>query len=66
MSDPPDLCQRDGNGSAADKLGPVARQRDKIAYCYESQLLAHPDLAGDVTVQFFIQPNGTVQSASPR
>jgi hypothetical protein len=36
---------------------------DKIGYCYEHELLAKPDLSGEVIVQFFIQPNGTVKGS---
>lgn len=42
----------------------VKRQTDKIAYCYERQLLAHPGIAGTVQVSFFISPNGTVASST--
>jgi hypothetical protein len=40
----------------------IKRNLDKIAYCYEHELLAKPDLAGTVQAQFFIQPDGTVKS----
>lgn len=42
----------------------IKRQVDKIAYCYEKQLLANPGLGGTVNVQFLIAANGSVQSAS--
>lgn len=42
----------------------IRRNIDKIAYCYEKQLLAKPTLAGTVNVSFYIQPDGTVKSAS--
>jgi hypothetical protein len=42
----------------------IRRSIDKIGYCYEKQLLAKPDIAGDVTISFFISPAGTVQHAS--
>ena len=42
----------------------VKRQTDKISYCYEKQLLAHPGLAGDVMVQFVIQGDGSVKGAN--
>jgi hypothetical protein len=42
----------------------IKRNIDKIAYCYERQLLAHPGLEGEVLVQFFIQPNGTVRGSN--
>jgi hypothetical protein len=37
---------------------------DKIGYCYEKQLIAHPDMQGEILVQFFIQPNGTVRGST--
>ena len=42
----------------------VNREKEKIAYCYESELLAHPGMQGDITVQFFIAPDGSVQSST--
>jgi hypothetical protein len=42
----------------------IKRNIDKIAYCYEHELLAKPSLAGEITVQFFIQPNGSVRGAT--
>ncbi len=41
----------------------IRRNIEKIAYCYEKELLAKPSLAGTVTVQFFITPNGNVSSS---
>ena len=41
----------------------VRRNLPKITYCYERELLVHPALAGTVTAQFFISPNGSVASA---
>jgi hypothetical protein len=41
----------------------IKRNIDKIAYCYEHELLAHSTLAGEITVQFFITPSGTVTGA---
>ncbi|HTR49542.1 MAG TPA: AgmX/PglI C-terminal domain-containing protein [Kofleriaceae bacterium] len=38
----------------------IKRNLEKITYCYEHELLAKPELAGTITVQFFIQPDGTV------
>ena len=37
---------------------------DKIAYCYNSQLLAHPGIEGEVQIQFFIAPTGGVERSS--
>ena len=42
----------------------VKRASDKISYCYEKQLLAHPGLAGELMVQFVIQGDGTVKGAN--
>jgi hypothetical protein len=42
----------------------IKQNIDKIAYCYEKQLLAKPTLGGTVSIQFLIAPNGTVQSAA--
>jgi hypothetical protein len=36
------------------------RNIEKIRYCYEHELLAHPGIEGTVTVQFFITPAGSV------
>src|SRR6185503_5387964 len=38
----------------------IKRNIAKITYCYEKQLLAKPGLAGTVSTQFFISPNGKV------
>jgi hypothetical protein len=42
----------------------IKRNISKITYCYEKQLLAKPGLAGTVSTQFFITPNGTVASSN--
>ena len=42
----------------------IKRNIDKIGYCYEHELLAHPTLEGTVTVQFFITPSGTVKGST--
>ena len=42
----------------------IRRHINEIGYCYEKQLLAHPDLGGALQVKFFISPTGAVQSAS--
>ena len=42
----------------------VKRASEKIGYCYEKQLLAHPGLAGELMVQFIIQGDGTVKGAT--
>lgn len=42
----------------------IRRNIDKIGFCYDRELLAHPDIAGEVTVTFFISPSGAVQSST--
>ena len=42
----------------------IKRNIQKIQYCYEKQLLAKPALAGTVSAQFFITPNGTVAQST--
>ncbi len=42
----------------------IKRSVDKIAYCYEKQLLAKPNLGGTVNVSFYIDPNGVVKSSN--
>ena len=42
----------------------IKRNLEKISYCYERQLLAHPGIEGSVKVTFFIAPNGAVQSST--
>lgn len=42
----------------------IKRNIQKITYCYEKELLASPGLAGTVSTQFFITPNGNVASSS--
>jgi len=42
----------------------IRRHINEISYCYEKQLLAHPDLGGEILVKFLISPSGAVQSAS--
>jgi hypothetical protein len=36
------------------------RNIEKIKYCYEHELLAHPAIEGTILVQFFISPTGSV------
>jgi hypothetical protein len=38
----------------------IKRYTQKLQYCYEKELLAKPSLAGTVTADFTITPNGTV------
>jgi FHA domain len=42
----------------------IKRNIQKITYCYEKQLLAKPGLAGTVSTQFFISPNGNVTASN--
>jgi len=41
----------------------IRRNINKIAYCYEKELLAKPSISGTVNVQFFISPSGSVTSS---
>jgi hypothetical protein len=38
----------------------IKRNIEKITYCYEKQLLAHPAIGGEVVVQFFLSETGKV------
>ncbi len=42
----------------------MRRNRDRFQYCYEKELLAHPDLAGVIELGFVIQANGSVTDTS--
>ena len=42
----------------------IRRSIDKIAYCYNRQLLAHPGIEGEVQIRFFIAPTGAVERSS--
>ena len=42
----------------------VLERLPQIKACYERALVTTPDLAGTVSTQFFIAPNGTVMSAN--
>lgn len=41
----------------------VRRWASRIRYCYERQLIQHPELTGKLVVFFVINPNGRVQTA---
>jgi hypothetical protein len=41
----------------------IKRNIEKITYCYERELLAHPSIEGTIEVQFFITPTGNVTSS---
>lgn len=42
----------------------IKRNVDKIAYCYEKELLAKPGMEGTVKISFFISPTGAVTSST--
>jgi hypothetical protein len=42
----------------------IKRNQSKIAYCYESELLARPTLEGQVQINFLISGSGTVMSST--
>ena len=42
----------------------IRRAIDKIGYCYDKQLLVHPELGGELSIRFFIAPDGSVQRAA--
>jgi len=42
----------------------IKRNVHKIAYCYESELMARPGIEGSVMVNFLITGSGTVQSST--
>ena len=44
----------------------IRRNASKLQYCYEKQLLAHPGSEGEIQIQFFIMPNGAVNSSTAK
>jgi hypothetical protein len=42
----------------------IGRHVNEIRFCYEQQLIAHPDLQGRVSAKFIIAPTGAVQTAA--
>ena len=42
----------------------INRHTNEIRFCYEQQLIAHPDLQGRVAAKFIIAPTGAVQTAA--
>src|ERR1041385_6451561 len=42
----------------------IKRNIEKIAYCYDKELLAHPGIEGTVSIQFFISPTGSVTTSN--
>jgi hypothetical protein len=66
---PPVVIGQPSNGGGLDKSiirRYVKRNEEKIAYCYGKELLAHPNLEGEIMVQFMIAPDGTVQASNGR
>ncbi len=61
---PADPAVHHGTLDAMQVRGVVREALPEIRFCFEWQLQAHPDLAGRVTMQFTIQPDGTVANAS--
>ena len=41
----------------------IRRHLNEVKFCYEQQLLHHPELAGRITVQFTIAPEGQVAAS---
>jgi hypothetical protein len=41
----------------------VNRHVNEVKFCYEQELIAHPDLQGRVSARFMIAPSGAVQTA---
>jgi outer membrane biosynthesis protein TonB len=41
----------------------INRHTNEIKFCYEQQLIGHPDLQGRVSAKFIIAPTGAVQTA---
>ena len=41
----------------------INRHANEIKFCYQQQLIAHPDLQGRVSTRFIIAPTGAVQTA---
>lgn len=44
----------------------MKRHEPQLSYCYEKELLAHPELGGEMIVQFMIGSDGAVQGATGR
>ena len=66
---PPVVIGQPSSGGGLDKSiirRYVKRNEEKISYCYGKELLAHPNLEGEVMVQFMIAPDGTVQASNGR
>jgi TonB family protein len=53
-----------GGLSREDIRRTVRRHINEVRYCYEQALMSQPDLEGRVAVQFFVSPDGTVQSSA--
>jgi hypothetical protein len=42
----------------------VRRELPALQYCYEHELLARPELAGEIVATFFVQPDGKVSAST--
>jgi len=42
----------------------IKQNIEKISFCYQHELIAHPGIGGEVLAQFFISPMGTVQAST--
>lgn len=63
---PPVIGQPTGTGNLDKSIirRYIKRNVDKIAYCYEKELLAKPGMEGTVSISFFITPSGTVKGST--
>ena len=64
---PPTLGPPHVDGAGYDKAlirRYIRRSIDRIGYCYDRELLAHPGIEGEVAIHFFIAPTGAVERAS--
>jgi len=41
----------------------IKRNIEKLSYCYEHEMLAHPGIEGTISAHFFITPTGTVSGS---
>lgn len=62
-SEPETVPRHTGTLDAVAIRGVIRDALPEIRFCFEWQLNAHPDLAGRVTMDFTIQPDGTVTNA---
>lgn len=69
QSTPPQIGEPKTSGPGYDKSiirRYIRRHINEIGYCYEKQLLAHPDLEGEVMASFLISAPGMVQSSTAK